>query len=47
MGGGFMAVDPDKLNAFMGKADVVMKGGFTRFRRASQTPFNLVLEARP
>jgi 2-polyprenyl-3-methyl-5-hydroxy-6-metoxy-1,4-benzoquinol methylase len=27
--------------------DVAMKGGFTRFRRATQTPFNLVLEARP
>jgi len=27
--------------------DVVTKGGFTRFRRATQTPFNLVLEARP
>jgi SAM-dependent methyltransferase len=27
--------------------DVIMKGGFTRFRRATQTPFNLVLEARP
>jgi hypothetical protein len=26
---------------------VVTKGGFTRFRRATQTPFNLVLEARP
>ncbi len=26
---------------------VVMKGGFTRFCRATQTPFNLVLEARP
>lgn len=23
------------------------KGGFTRFRRATQTPFNLILEARP
>ena len=22
-------------------------GGFTRFRRATETPFNLVLEARP
>ena len=22
-------------------------GGFTRFRRAAETPFNLVLEARP
>jgi SAM-dependent methyltransferase len=27
--------------------DVVTKGGFKRFRRATQTPFNLVLEARP
>jgi hypothetical protein len=27
--------------------DVVLAGGFTQFRRASQTPFNLVYEARP
>jgi hypothetical protein len=26
---------------------VVSAGGFTRFRRAAETPFNLVLEARP
>ncbi len=26
---------------------VITDAGFTRFRRASQTPFNLVLEARP
>jgi hypothetical protein len=26
---------------------VVLAGGFTRFRRAAVTPFNLVLEARP
>ena len=26
---------------------VVTQGGFTRFRRAAETPFNLVLEARP
>jgi hypothetical protein len=26
---------------------VVMEGGFTRFRRASETPVNLILEARP
>jgi 2-polyprenyl-3-methyl-5-hydroxy-6-metoxy-1,4-benzoquinol methylase len=26
---------------------VVIKGGFNRFRRATETPFNLVLEARP
>ena len=27
--------------------EVVTAGGFTRFRRATETPFNLVLEARP
>jgi SAM-dependent methyltransferase len=27
--------------------DVVTAGGFTRFRRAAETPFNLVLEPRP
>jgi len=27
--------------------DVVLSGGFTQFRRATQTPFNLVFEARP
>jgi len=27
--------------------DVVTKGGFARFRRAAQTPFNLIFEARP
>jgi ubiquinone/menaquinone biosynthesis C-methylase UbiE len=26
---------------------VVGKGGFSRFRRATETPFNLILEARP
>lgn len=38
------------LGAQAGEArlrDVVMKGGFTRFRKATQTPFNLVFEARP
>jgi 2-polyprenyl-3-methyl-5-hydroxy-6-metoxy-1,4-benzoquinol methylase len=29
------------------RAVVVEEGGFTRFRRATETPFNLVLEARP
>jgi 2-polyprenyl-3-methyl-5-hydroxy-6-metoxy-1,4-benzoquinol methylase len=28
-------------------ADVVKAGGFTRFRRATETPFNIVYEARP
>jgi SAM-dependent methyltransferase len=27
--------------------DVVTSGGFTRFRRATETPFNLIYEARP
>ena len=27
--------------------EVVASGGFSRFRRAAQTPFNLILEARP
>jgi 2-polyprenyl-3-methyl-5-hydroxy-6-metoxy-1,4-benzoquinol methylase len=27
--------------------EVVTAGGFTRFRRAAQTPFNLIFEARP
>ena len=27
--------------------DVVTSGGFTRFRRATETPFNLIFEARP
>lgn len=38
------------LGAQAGEAqlrDVVTAGGFTRFRRAGETPFNLVLEARP
>ncbi len=28
-------------------AEVLREGGFTRFRRATETPFNLILEARP
>jgi 2-polyprenyl-3-methyl-5-hydroxy-6-metoxy-1,4-benzoquinol methylase len=38
------------LGAQAGEArlrEVVTKGGFKRFRRATETPFNLVLEARP
>jgi SAM-dependent methyltransferase len=38
------------LGAQAGEArlrDVVTQGGFTRFRRAAETPFNIVLEARP
>jgi SAM-dependent methyltransferase len=27
--------------------EVMMSGGFTKFRRATETPFNLILEARP
>jgi cyclopropane fatty-acyl-phospholipid synthase-like methyltransferase len=38
------------LGAQAGEAkirDVVTQAGFTRFRRATQTPFNIVYEARP
>ena len=28
-------------------AEVLHEGGFSRVRRAAETPFNLVLEARP
>lgn len=45
-----LASNGPALGAQAGEArlrDVVMKGGFTRFRRTTQTPFNLVLEARP
>ncbi len=38
------------LGAQAGEArlrDVVMAGGFTRFRRVAETPFNMVFEARP
>ena len=38
------------LGAQAGEArigDVIVAGGFTRFRRAAETPFNLVFEARP
>jgi len=38
------------LGAQAGEArigEVVKEGGFTRFRRAAETPFNLVFEARP
>lgn len=38
------------LGAQAGEAkirEVVTAAGFTRFRRAAETPFNLVFEARP
>jgi 2-polyprenyl-3-methyl-5-hydroxy-6-metoxy-1,4-benzoquinol methylase len=38
------------LGAQAGEArirDVVVAGGFTRFRRVAETPFNLIFEARP
>jgi 2-polyprenyl-3-methyl-5-hydroxy-6-metoxy-1,4-benzoquinol methylase len=38
------------LGAQAGEArlrDVITQAGFTRFRRAAETPFNIVLEARP
>jgi hypothetical protein len=38
------------LGAQAGEArlrEVARQGGFTRFRRAAETPFNLIVEARP
>jgi len=38
------------LGAQAGEAalrEIVTAAGFTRFRRAAETPFNIVLEARP
>ena len=38
------------LGAQAGQArltEVLNEGGFTRVRRATETPFNLILEARP
>ena len=38
------------LGAQAGEAklrDVVLQSGFSQFRRAAETPFNLVFEARP
>jgi len=41
---GFAWVHKPESNAFR---DVVAQAGFTRFRRATETPFNIVYEARP
>ena len=27
--------------------EILLAGGFTKFRRATQTPFNIIYEARP
>jgi hypothetical protein len=40
----------NELDGVAGKsaiADIVARAGFTRFRRAAGTPFNLFFEARP
>jgi len=45
-----MAAEGTALGAQAGEGRlrrVALEGGFTRFRRAAETPFNLVLEARP
>ena len=45
-----LASDGPALGAQAGESrlrEVATKGGFGRFRRATQTPFNMVLEARP
>jgi hypothetical protein len=51
--GTWMIVEPaagDPLGAQAGEArirEVVEQAGFSRFRRAAETPFNAVYEARP
>ena len=40
---GRIVVDADEARIH----DVVLAWGLTRFRRAAETPFNLVFEARP
>ena len=47
-------IDPEKLEAVMGQAvldmgetGVIKEGGFASVRRATETPFNLILEAKP
>jgi hypothetical protein len=45
---GSMACDGPALGAQAGEGkirEVVMAGGFKQFRRATQTPFNIVYEA--
>jgi hypothetical protein len=45
-----LAADGPALGAQAGEArlrEVATGGGFRRFRRATETPFNIVLEARP
>ena len=45
-----MAYVGTALGAQAGEAklrEVISKGGFTRVRRAAETPFNMILEARP
>jgi hypothetical protein len=49
-----MAIDEDRPNEFIGRfageartRAVVEQGGLTRFRRAAETPFNVVYEVRP
>lgn len=37
---------PASLDQEVGAALGAQAGGFTRFRRAAETPFNIVLEAR-
>jgi hypothetical protein len=45
-----LAYNGPALGAQAGEArlrEVITKGGFKKIRRATQTPFNLVLEAKP
>lgn len=45
-----LAQNGPALGAQAGEAklrEVLLEGGFTKVRRAAETPFNIVLEARP
>ena len=40
-------LDQGKLEAFGGQAVVVREAGFSQIRNATETPFNIILEAKP
>ena len=47
LGGAVVQVQFDKNASPDAVRSAVDKAGFTKFRRATETPFNIILEARP
>jgi acetyl-CoA C-acetyltransferase len=45
-GSGLAAICFAAMEVQTGTSDVVLAGGFTQFRRATETPFNRIFEAR-